>query len=130
MLPWLVWIHWLGIILQTKRSQVQFLVRAHAWVSSSVPTQDTCKGEPINVSLSNWCFSPSVSLPSPLSRINKGKRIVPTFLSSLTQKILNTYLVPYNVLATRDTTVNNKQKSIFPLATYISVAETGNNYDT
>ena len=32
---WLVWLSWLGIVLQTARSLVQFLVRAHAWVSGS-----------------------------------------------------------------------------------------------
>ena len=28
--PWLVWLSWLGIVLQTKKSQVRCLVRAHA----------------------------------------------------------------------------------------------------
>ena len=27
---------WLGVILQSERSMVQFLVRAHAWVAGSV----------------------------------------------------------------------------------------------
>ena len=27
-----VWLIWLGVVPQTKRSPVQFLVRAHAWL--------------------------------------------------------------------------------------------------
>ena len=48
--PLLVWLSWLGVILQTKRSQFQFPVRAHAWVVGSVPSRGTCKRQPINVS--------------------------------------------------------------------------------
>ena len=32
---------WLEVILQSKGSPVQFLVRAHAWVAGSVPGGDT-----------------------------------------------------------------------------------------
>ena len=36
-LPWLVWLSGSGIILQTERLPVGFLVRAHAWVVGQVP---------------------------------------------------------------------------------------------
>ena len=36
MLPWLVWLSGLGVVLQSKRSPVQFPVRAPAWVAGSV----------------------------------------------------------------------------------------------
>ena len=38
-MPWLVWLSGLGVILQTKGSPVQFLVRAHAWVVGQVPSR-------------------------------------------------------------------------------------------
>ena len=41
----------LGIIPQSERSRVQFLVRAHAWIVSLVPGLGQRK--PINVSLSH-----------------------------------------------------------------------------
>ena len=31
LVPWPVWLSWLGIILKTKKYQVQFPSRAHAW---------------------------------------------------------------------------------------------------
>ena len=37
---WLVWLSWLGTVPQIERSQVQFPVRAHAWVVGSVPGWD------------------------------------------------------------------------------------------
>ena len=37
---WLVWLSWLGAVPQIERSQVQFPVRAHAWVVGSVPGWD------------------------------------------------------------------------------------------
>ena len=64
-MPWLVWLSWLGIALQSKRLPVPFPNRAHAWVLSSVPRQGTYERQPIDVSLSRWCFSPSLCpLPS------------------------------------------------------------------
>ena len=57
--PWLVWLSGLGILPQTKRSQVGFLVRTHGWVA----------GQPwlgIDVSLAHRCFSPSPSPSLPL----------------------------------------------------------------
>ena len=37
-LPWLVWLSGLSAGLQTKRSLVQSLVKAHGWVVGQVPT--------------------------------------------------------------------------------------------
>ena len=51
-----------------KRLPVQFLVRAHAWVAGLAPSWDAYKRQPINVSPLHRCFSPSFSLPSPLSK--------------------------------------------------------------
>ena len=43
--------HHLGIILQSQRSRVRFLVTAQAWVAGSDPSQGTHERQPINVSL-------------------------------------------------------------------------------
>ena len=73
LVPWLVWFSWLGIILQSERSRVQFLVRAHAWVAGLVLSWR----QVINVSLSHQCFSPSLSPSLPLSLESiKEKRIL------------------------------------------------------
>ena len=64
---WLVWLSWLGVILPSKRLPVQFSVRAHAWVAGSVLAQCAGERQPINVSLSHRCFSPSISPYLPLS---------------------------------------------------------------
>ena len=74
--PWLVWLIWLGIILQTKMLQVRFLVRAHAWVVGSVPSRGVCRRPLIDVSLPFY-------LPSPLSGINKRKKIKKRILLGL-----------------------------------------------
>ena len=37
--PWPVWLSWLGVIPQSERSPVGFLIRAHAWVAGLVPGQ-------------------------------------------------------------------------------------------
>ena len=66
-LPWLVWLSWLGIVPWSKLSPVRFLVRAHAWVAGSVPSQGACKRQLTNVSLSHQCFLPSLSLSFSLS---------------------------------------------------------------
>lgn len=52
--PSLVWLRWLGIVLQSDRLQV--------WA----PSQGMYEGQPINISLSQWCSSPSLfpSFPS------------------------------------------------------------------
>ena len=63
---------WVGIVLQSKRSLVQFLVRAHAWAVGSVPSQGAYKRQPINVSFSHQCVSPSLYSSLPLSiKINE-----------------------------------------------------------
>ena len=41
----------MGTILQTKRSLVRFLVRAHAWVVDLVPSWGAYRRQPINASL-------------------------------------------------------------------------------
>ena len=38
--PWPVCLSWLSVVPQSKRSLVQFLVKAHAWVEGSVPGQE------------------------------------------------------------------------------------------
>ena len=53
--------------LQSKRLPAQLLVRAHARVAGSVPSQGTCNRQPVLVSLSHCCFSPSLSTSLPLS---------------------------------------------------------------
>ena len=52
----------LGVVLQSKRSPVQFLVRAHAWVAVLSSVKARARG--------NWSMflSLSFSLPSPLSK--------------------------------------------------------------
>ena len=59
--PWLGWLSGMGVILQSKRLSVQFLVRAHAWVVSLVLGQGLYERQLINVSLSHQCFSFSLS---------------------------------------------------------------------
>ena len=53
------------------RLQVQSLVR------------ECMRRQPINVSLSHWCFSPSLSLPSPLSKSNEKKSLGEDFKKSV-----------------------------------------------
>ncbi|KAF6109825.1 hypothetical protein HJG60_011016 [Phyllostomus discolor] len=67
-----VWLRWVDVIPQSKRSLVRFLIRAHAWVAGLVPGWGVCKRQLIDVSLSHRCVSPSLSSSLPLSlRINK-----------------------------------------------------------
>ena len=69
--PWPVWVTSLGIIPWSKRSSVQFWVRAHAPVEGSF-LQGVYERQPIDISLSHWCFSPVPSPSLPLSlKINK-----------------------------------------------------------
>ena len=58
---------WLGVIPQGKKSLVLFLVRARAWVAGLFPGRGAYERQPIDVSLSHWCFSPSLSPSLPLS---------------------------------------------------------------
>ena len=69
---WLKWKIVTILLLQSKRSPVWYLARAHAWVTGSVPGPGACKRQLIDVSLSHRCFSPflSPSLP-PSLKINK-----------------------------------------------------------
>ena len=62
-----------GCVLFHKRSQVQFPVRAHAWVVGSVPGQGVYGRQPVNVSLSHQCFSHSLNPSLPLSLKSKIK---------------------------------------------------------
>ena len=63
-LPWPVWLSWLGIILQSKRSPVQFPVRTHTWVEGSRGNWSMFLSH-INVSLSlSLCRCLFPSLPS------------------------------------------------------------------
>ena len=66
-LPWLMWLIWLGVVPQSKRLPVQFLVRAHAWVAGLSPG---CVGEAIDqcFPLALMFLSPSFSFPLALSK--------------------------------------------------------------
>ena len=69
---WLMRLSWLGVVLQSKGSLVRFPVRAYAWVAGLVPGGGAQERQPIDVSFSHWCFSPSLSPSLPLSlKINK-----------------------------------------------------------
>ena len=70
-LPQLVWLSWLGVVPQTERPPVQFPVMVHSWITGLVPSWGAYERQPIAVSLSHRCFSPSLppSLP-PLKKIN------------------------------------------------------------
>ena len=56
--PWLVQLSGLSAGLQTRRSPVQFPVRAHAWVSGQVPSGGQARGK----QKQRCCFSPFLSL--------------------------------------------------------------------
>ena len=69
--PWLVWLSGLSASLGTKRSPVQFPVRAHAWVAGQVPSPWGVGGgaherQP-HIDASHPLFLP----PSPSLKINK-----------------------------------------------------------
>ena len=62
--PWPAWLTWLGIVLQTERPRVQFLLRANARVVGLVLSPSVYGRQLIDVSLSLF------SLPSPLPKIS------------------------------------------------------------
>ena len=64
--PWPVRLTWLGVVLQTEVSKVQFPVRAHVW--GSVPVRERASGNRL------MFLSFSSSLPYHFSRINKKKK--------------------------------------------------------
>ena len=68
----LVWLSWLGIVLQSEGLLVQFPVRAHAWVMGSVPSGGLNERHPINVSHISVSLTLSPSLPLSV-KINKIK---------------------------------------------------------
>ena len=70
--PWLVWLSGLSIGLWTKRSQVQFPVRAHAWVAGQVPSWGHARGSQL-MFLSHIDVSLTLSLPLSLE-INRIKQ--------------------------------------------------------
>ena len=57
----------MGVVLQSERSLVRFLVGAHAWDAGSVPGQGMYERQLIDVSSSYQCFSPFLSLSLTLS---------------------------------------------------------------
>ena len=61
--PWLVWLSGLSADLRTKGLLIQFLVRAHGWVSGQVPSRRHVRGNHVLLFLSL-----SFSLPAPLSK--------------------------------------------------------------
>ena len=67
----------LGLVPQNKKSLVQFLVRAHAWVAGSVPNPGAYKRQIVDVSLLHQCFSlsPFLSPSLPLYLKNKFKNL-------------------------------------------------------
>ena len=65
--PWLVWLSGLSAGLQTERSPVQFLVRAHAWVTGQVPSGGRARGNQ-SMYLLHITVSLPLFLPSHLSK--------------------------------------------------------------
>ena len=65
---WLLWFSGLSVLPQTKRSPVQFLVRAHAWVVGSVLVGGVQEATNLCFSCTLMFLSLSFSLPSPLSK--------------------------------------------------------------
>ena len=87
--PWLVWISWLVIALQTERLTVWFPVRAHAWVTGwvtgQVPRWGAYERQPINVSLP--FFLPP--FPSKFKKKKKKrKKSVPYLSGELSPRLL------------------------------------------
>ena len=67
--PWLVWLNGLSTSLHTKRSPVQFLVRAHAWVAGQIPSWEGVRGNRLMyLSCTSIFLSLSFSLLSSLSK--------------------------------------------------------------
>ena len=69
-----MWLTGLDAVLRTERVLVLFLIRACAWVAGQVPVWglEACERQPIDVSLTHRCFSPSLSPSLLLSpKINK-----------------------------------------------------------
>ena len=66
-LSWPVWVSWLELHPVIRESHVWFPVRANAWVVGLVPDWDAFERQPIDVSLSHWSFSSSLSPFLPLS---------------------------------------------------------------
>ena len=57
----MVRLSWLGAVLQSQWPLVRFPVRARAWVAGLDPGCGVCEKQPIDVSLTHWCFSPPFS---------------------------------------------------------------------
>ena len=88
--PWLVWLSGLSTSLWTKGSLVQLSVRAHVWIVGQVSSRGHTRG---NHTL--MFFSPSFSLPSPLSR---NKNLLKNRLIKLMQKIWFLMIIVYQQL--------------------------------
>ena len=63
--PWMVWLHWLGVVSQTEWSPVQFQ-SGHTPGLRSRSRLGACERQPYNVPFTHQCFSPFFSLSSPL----------------------------------------------------------------
>ena len=62
-LPWLVWLSGLGIIPQTTKSPVRFLVRAYEWVVGLIPVRACVRGnQSMFLSYIDVFLSPFLSL--------------------------------------------------------------------
>lgn len=58
MKPWTMWLSWLGVVLDTKRLLVRFLVRANAQFASSIPGKRSVGDNQSMVALSLSFFPP------------------------------------------------------------------------
>ena len=65
--PWLVWLNWLGVVPQSERSLVQFLVKAHAWLRILAQLGRRWKATDQCFSLTSMFLSPFLSPSLPLS---------------------------------------------------------------
>ena len=78
--PWPVWLSWLGIILQNKITSDSLLGHMPGCGFKSLVRVHT-RRQLINVSLSHWCFNPSLyPALSPLSK-NKINKVFTTICS-------------------------------------------------
>ena len=65
-MPWPVWLSWLDVLLQREKLLV---AATFAIVAGSVLAQGTNERQPIDVSLSHGCFSPSLPLSLKINKI-------------------------------------------------------------
>ena len=97
--PWLAWLSWFSIMLETKRLRVWFPIRAHAQVVGSIPGSGEYKKQPIDVSHIDVSL-PLLLPPFPLSKKIKifkkkwDKYLTLNFLDAKAKKEMWTLLCP------------------------------------